>query len=154
MARLDLSIKEQLAMLYVLVKQVSQEDLSGLVPKYGRSSPSFAAFADLVSTRWSPVLTYFYASCSSGCTLAWQAGDSLSSYLDCLTLVVFSSCPHVLSPLGVQCGLFKCFPVSRLHHGTVCSGMLLSWCSTFQSGSCLFSLSDHLTCKVVPQTLT
>lgn len=36
-------------MLYVLVKQVSQEDLSSLVPKYGRSSPSFAAFADLVS---------------------------------------------------------------------------------------------------------
>lgn len=49
MARLDLSDKEQLAMLYVLVKQVSQEDLSNLVPKYGRSSPSFAAFAKLVS---------------------------------------------------------------------------------------------------------
>lgn len=51
MARLDLSAKEQLAMLYVLVKQVSQEDLSSLVPKYGRSSPSFAAFADLVRIR-------------------------------------------------------------------------------------------------------
>lgn len=50
MARLDLSDKEQLAMLYVLVKQVSQEDLSNLVPKYGRSSPSFAALAKLVST--------------------------------------------------------------------------------------------------------
>ena len=49
MARLDLSDKEQLAMLYVLVKQVSQEDFSNLFPKFGRSSPSFAAFANLVS---------------------------------------------------------------------------------------------------------
>jgi len=45
MARLDLTGKEQLAMLYVLVKQVSQEDFSNV----GRSSPSFAAFASLVS---------------------------------------------------------------------------------------------------------
>ena len=50
MARLQLSEKEQLAMLYVLVKQVSQEDISTLFPKFGRSSPSFAAFAELVST--------------------------------------------------------------------------------------------------------
>lgn len=49
MARLDLSDKEQLAMLYVLVKQVSQEDFSNLFSKYGRSSPSFAVFASLVS---------------------------------------------------------------------------------------------------------
>ena len=49
MARLELSDKEQLAMLYMLVKQVSQEDFSNLFPKFGRSSPSFAAFAGLVS---------------------------------------------------------------------------------------------------------
>ena len=50
MARLDLTDKEQLAMLYVLVKQVSQEDLSNLTPRSGcRTPPSFAAFANLVS---------------------------------------------------------------------------------------------------------
>lgn len=47
MSRLDLSEKEQLAMMFVLVKQVSQEDFSNLFPKFGRSSPSFAVFADL-----------------------------------------------------------------------------------------------------------
>lgn len=49
MARLNLTEKEQLVMLYVLVKQVSQEDFANLFSKYGRSSPSLAAFADLVS---------------------------------------------------------------------------------------------------------
>ena len=49
MDRLDLTDKERLAMLYVLVKQVSQEDFSNLFPKFGRSPPSFAAFAGLVS---------------------------------------------------------------------------------------------------------
>ncbi|DBB01935.1 hypothetical protein WJX77_010097 [Trebouxia sp. C0004] len=47
MDRLDLTDKERLAMLYVLVKQVSQEDFSNLFPKFGRSPPSFAAFAGL-----------------------------------------------------------------------------------------------------------
>lgn len=49
MDRLDLTDKERLAMLFVLVKQVSQEDFSNLFPKFGRSPPSFAAFAGLVS---------------------------------------------------------------------------------------------------------
>jgi hypothetical protein len=49
MDRLDLTDKERLAMLYVLVKQVSQEDFSNLFPKFGRSPPSFAAFAGLVA---------------------------------------------------------------------------------------------------------
>lgn len=49
MSRLDLTGKEQLAMLYVLVKQVGQEDFSNLFPKFGTSPPSFAAFAGLVS---------------------------------------------------------------------------------------------------------
>ncbi|KAL3158741.1 hypothetical protein ABBQ32_011470 [Trebouxia sp. C0010 RCD-2024] len=47
MARLDLTDKEQLAMLYLLVKQVSQEELSSLLPRLGRNPPSFAAFANL-----------------------------------------------------------------------------------------------------------
>lgn len=50
MLRLDLSQKEQLAMVHVLVKQVSQEDFSSLFPKFGRAPPSFAAFADMVSS--------------------------------------------------------------------------------------------------------
>ena len=48
MARLSLSDKERLAILYILVRQVSQEDLSNVVPKFGRSPPSFASFAGLV----------------------------------------------------------------------------------------------------------
>ncbi len=54
MDRLDLTDKERLAMLYVLVKQVSQEDFSNLFPKFGRSPPSFAAFAGLVSPGMLP----------------------------------------------------------------------------------------------------
>ena len=54
MDRLDLTDKERLAMLYVLVKQVSQEDFSNLFPKFGRSPPSFAAFAGLVSIGMLP----------------------------------------------------------------------------------------------------
>ena len=49
MSRLSLSEKEQLALLYILVRQVSQEDLSNIVPKFGRSPTSFASFAGLVS---------------------------------------------------------------------------------------------------------
>ena len=49
MARLDLNDKEQLAMVYLLVKQVSQEEMSSLLPRLGRNPPSFAAFANLVS---------------------------------------------------------------------------------------------------------
>ena len=49
MSRLDLTEKEQLAMMFVLVKQISQEDFSNLFPKFGRPPPSFAAFAELVS---------------------------------------------------------------------------------------------------------
>lgn len=64
MARLELSDKEQLAMLYVLVKQVSQEDLSNLVPKYGRSSPSFSAFAKLVSMDEQSPPTHDFTHCA------------------------------------------------------------------------------------------
>lgn len=49
MGKLSLSDKEEAAMLYVLVKQVSQEDYSNLFPKYGRSPPSFAQFSEMVS---------------------------------------------------------------------------------------------------------
>lgn len=49
MASLGLTDKEQLAMLYLLVKQVSQEEMSSLLPRLGRNPPSFAAFANLVS---------------------------------------------------------------------------------------------------------
>lgn len=58
MDRLDLTDKERLAMLYVLVKQVSQEDFSNLFPKFGRSPPSFAAFAGLVSIGMLPCRLY------------------------------------------------------------------------------------------------
>lgn len=62
MSRLNLSDKEQLAIMYILVRQVSQEDLSNVVPKYGRSPPSFASFADLVGH------THHERTCAHKCT--------------------------------------------------------------------------------------
>ena len=106
MSRLDLSDKEQLAMLYVLVKQVSQEDLSNLVPKYGRSSPSFAAFAKLVSIdrhhwgmasclaylntrKWNKASRVTSALLAHLVFVSWLCGDTDR---DCVVCSVLPSC--------------------------------------------------------------
>lgn len=59
-------------MLYVLVKQVSQEDFSNLFPKFGTSPPSFAAFAGLVSPFMLFCLTQIWFSCGTTSSLNYR----------------------------------------------------------------------------------
>jgi hypothetical protein len=81
MDRLNLTDKERLAMLYVLVKQVSQEDFSNLFPKFGRSPPSFAAFAGLVSIGMLPCRpNNFTISCSQRLQPSPQPNNTLQTW--------------------------------------------------------------------------
>ena len=139
MARLDLSDKEQLAMLYVLVKQVSQEDLSNLVPKYGRSSPSFAAFAKLVSMDGHREETF---SCNVQLcyTVTPRAEEGL---MTCFSMV-WPFCLYV--SVLIQCrivGSIQSFPVS------VCGGMLFVVSSSFASGEATAYISNQLPIHIV-----
>ena len=149
MARLDLSDKEQLAMLYVLVKQVSQEDLSNLVPKFGRSSPSFAAFAKLVSIsqhqRGMPSCIANLNSLSRRSPLDLFQHDERILSSDFVSVVTQDEDCMVCS-------------VSHLHHNAICGALLLPYPVAWHHGKSLhisnqFATSHCLT-TLLPGTHT